>query len=76
MAVSVKALVTHCQSGIYDGGLWVVAERSNIINKNSGWKKPSSISSCWRSVSRGRQFKAVLKSPDCIDEKKRFLVDS
>lgn len=39
MTVSLKALVTHCQSGVHNGGLWVVAKHSNIINKNSGWKK-------------------------------------
>lgn len=39
MTVSVKALVTHCQSGVHNGGLWVVVKHSNIINKNSGWKK-------------------------------------
>lgn len=39
MTVSVKALVTQCQSGVHNGGLWVVVKHSNIINKNSGWKK-------------------------------------
>lgn len=25
--------------GSHNGGLWVVVKHSNIINKNSGWKK-------------------------------------
>lgn len=39
MTESVKALVTHCQSGVHNGGLWVVAMHSNLINKTIRWKK-------------------------------------